>query len=276
VSPVDQATPLSQTALGIEAALALAGLVLLWRLALSPRARRERAVRLPPWSLSGIDFLCFLCFAFVAVGAVSGLGALYLHYHKLDLAGQAILGATLQDGGILVGIYGFYALIGSRIGDRLGPVDVGGSMRTGLATFLIAWPIVAAVTWAWSLLLEKAGVSTQKQELLEIFEGMRSAVQRDLFVALAVIVVPAAEELLFRAGLFRYLRTRIPRGVAMLATSLLFAYLHGAWISLLPLAVLACIFCLAYERTGLIGTTIVAHALFNLNTVFMNVTGLGS
>jgi membrane protease YdiL (CAAX protease family) len=43
-----------------------------------------------------------------------------------------------------------------------------------------------------------------------------------------------------------------------------------------PLTGLACVFCLAYERTGLIGTVIVAHALFNLNTMFMVLTGVGS
>ena len=39
--------------------------------------------------------------------------------------------------------------------------------------------------------------------------------------------------------------------------------------SLAPLVVLAVAFSLAYERTGHIGTAIVAHALFNLNTVIL-------
>jgi membrane protease YdiL (CAAX protease family) len=95
--------------------------------------------------------------------------------------------------------------------------------------------------------------------------------------------VPAAEEILFRAGLFRYLRTRIPRWAAIGLTSALFGALHVSWgspmvglQSLLPLTALAVVFCLAYERTGLIGTTIVAHALFNLNTMFLVVSGIGS
>lgn len=37
---------------------------------------------------------------------------------------------------------------------------------------------------------------------------------------------------------------------------------------------LAVIFSLAYERTGHIGTPIVAHALFNLNTVLLILSGI--
>jgi membrane protease YdiL (CAAX protease family) len=41
-----------------------------------------------------------------------------------------------------------------------------------------------------------------------------------------------------------------------------------------PLIALGAIFSIAYERTGRIGTTIVAHALFNLNTVFLVLAGI--
>jgi membrane protease YdiL (CAAX protease family) len=118
---------------------------------------------------------------------------------------------------------------------------------------------------------------------VSILANTGSAALRWLFVAVATILVPAAEELLFRAGLFRYLRTRVPRWAAIGFTSVLFGALHVAWgdhmaglPSLLPLIVLAVVFCLAYERTGTIGTTIVAHACFNLNTMLLVVTGMGS
>ena len=38
---------------------------------------------------------------------------------------------------------------------------------------------------------------------------------------------------------------------------------------------LAVMFSLSYERTGKIGTPIVAHALFNLNTVLLILSGVG-
>jgi hypothetical protein len=147
----------------------------------------------------------------------------------------------------------------------------------------MAMPLVLATSSAWEFALQKLGLPDEKQELVSILESTSSVALRWLFVAVATFLVPAAEEILFRAGLFRYLRTRVPRWVAIGFTSALFGALHVAWgdhmaglPSLLPLIALAVVFCLAYERTGKIGTTIVAHACFNLNTMFLVVTGAGS
>jgi membrane protease YdiL (CAAX protease family) len=40
------------------------------------------------------------------------------------------------------------------------------------------------------------------------------------------------------------------------------------------LVALGIIFSLAYERTGRIGTTIIAHGLFNLNTIILILCGV--
>ena len=74
----------------------------------------------------------------------------------------------------------------------------------------------------------------------------------------------------------------MPRWAALLIPALLFASLHVNWVTLeglasfAPLAVLAIMFSLAYERTGHIGTPMVAHALFNLNTVILIFAGVGT
>jgi hypothetical protein len=92
----------------------------------------------------------------------------------------------------------------------------------------------------------------------------------------AILVAPISEELLFRAGIFRYVRTRLPRWLALLLPALLFALLHLDVGSFVPLVTLAVIFSLAYERTGNIGTTMVAHALFNLNAAVLVLAGVDS
>jgi membrane protease YdiL (CAAX protease family) len=75
----------------------------------------------------------------------------------------------------------------------------------------------------------------------------------------------------------------MPRWAAISSTSVVFGALHVQWSdhmgglpSLLPLVVLAAVFCVAYERTGSIVTPIVAHALFNLNMIVLVMTGVGS
>jgi len=93
-------------------------------------------------------------------------------------------------------------------------------------------------------------------------------------IVLAAIVAPITEELIFRAGLFRYLRTRIPRALALILPALLFALLHGNLAAFTPLCALGVFFALAYERTGSIAVPMIAHALFNLHTIVRVMAGI--
>ena len=89
-----------------------------------------------------------------------------------------------------------------------------------------------------------------------------------------MIIAPLTEELIFRAGLFRYLRTRVPRWIALLAPATIFAALHSNLVAFVPLLLLGVLFSLAYERTGRISVTIVAHSLFNLHTILLILAGV--
>jgi membrane protease YdiL (CAAX protease family) len=271
----------STAAFAFEIALLVCGLWLMWRLALAPGARARREDRLAEWRLPPIDFACFLCFAFVGAIILSGVAGLIVRRVSMSPDASTLIGSAVSEGGLLLGIAGFYLVFGARVrGPGAGPAPLA-ALRSGAATFLIAMPIVVALGDAWGFFLTRMGLPAGKQELVDILENTHSAGLRWLFVAVAALLVPAAEELLFRAGLFRYFRTRAPRWAAIVLTSSLFGALHVAWgdhmaglPAFLPLVALAAVFCLAYERTGMIGTTIVAHALFNLNTIFQVVTGL--
>ena len=103
-----------------------------------------------------------------------------------------------------------------------------------------------------------------------VIHGTTLSVQAAL---LAVGIAPLVEELLFRAGLFRWLRTRTSRPASLLLPALIFASLHGSLAALAPLLVLAVILSLAYERSGHVLTPITAHALFNLNTLLIILAG---
>jgi len=137
-----------------------------------------------------------------------------------------------------------------------------------------------ATAKAWEVLLRLSGLPVERQDLIGIFANVESSWMLALMISLAVLIAPITEELVFRAGLYRYFRTRIPRVVALVAPALFFAALHVNWdtlrglSSLVPLVVLAVLFSIAYERTGNIGTPMVAHALFNLNTVALILSGV--
>jgi hypothetical protein len=270
-------------AAGFEIALILCGAWLIWRHALSPRARAARVLRLGEWSLPAIDFACFLCFAFVGATALSAVAGFSLRHAHLSQDALMVAGGAVMHTGVLLGLAAFFLLYGARaqLGSAKG--SVAPALRSGLVTFLVAVPLVDGVSFIWDYLLTWSGLPVEKQDMVDILENTGSAAVKWSLIAIATLLVPVTEEVLFRGGLFRYFRTRMPRWLAIGLTSVLFGALHVSWgdhlgglPSFAPLTVLAVIFCLAYERTGLIGTTIVAHALFNLNTYILVAAGIGS
>ena len=264
----------------LELVFALAGAVLLWRLALRPAARKRHApAPLLPWNAPASEFLLFLLL--VIMGSFAAALAAELSLKYLPFRGDA---ATVYKGaaaqlGMLVGVLLFW-LRGRRDGPTP-PATRHGIFLSGLVTFLISLPVLMAVAKAWELFLQLCGLPVDKQDLIGMFRNADSAAMVIIMLILAVVIAPLTEELVFRAGLYRYFRTRMPHWVALLAPAIFFATLHVNWktlqglSSLAPLVVLAMMFSLAYERTGRIGTAVVAHALFNLNTVLLIFSGVG-
>jgi membrane protease YdiL (CAAX protease family) len=274
-------TPAQIAAASFEIGLVLLGLWLIWKLAPGLGAREPRKALLAEWRIPAIDFACFLCFAFVGATTLSALAGLLLRRAHLSPDASMVAGGAVMHLGILAGLAGFLlAFRGRAFGP--GAVAVLPALRSGLATFLVAVPLVDGTSLAWEFLVNKMGLPDEKQDMVDLLLNTHSASLRWSLVAVATLLVPLTEEALFRGGLFRYFRTRVPRWAAIALTSALFGALHVSWgdhmaglPSLAPLTVLAVIFCLAYERTGSIGTTIVAHALFNLNTFLLVMAGLG-
>ena len=112
------------------------------------------------------------------------------------------------------------------------------------------------------------------QEAIDLLRHIDSSSLRLALLVVAILLAPMTEELVFRAGIFRYVRTRLPRWVALLLPAVLFASLHNNLGTFVPLVALAIVFSIAYERTGNIGTTIVAHALFNLSSALLVLAGV--
>lgn len=263
----------------IELTLACMGAVLLWRFALRPAARLQHSpAPLLAWNAPIIEFLLFL--AFVVVGSFLAALAAELSVNHLPFRGDAATvfkGAAAQLG-MLAGVLAYWAR--AKRPEPAPPPTRHGIFLSGAATFLISLPLVMASAKAWELFLRLCGLPVDKQDLIGMFRNADSPAMIVIMIALAVLIAPTTEELVFRAGLFRYFRTRMPHWVALLAPAIFFATLHVNWStlqglsSLLPLTVLAMMFSLAYERTGRIGTAVVAHALFNLNTVVLVFCGV--
>ncbi|MFP4283743.1 MAG: CPBP family intramembrane glutamic endopeptidase [Opitutales bacterium] len=237
---------------------------------------------LHPWSLKWVDFALFIWTAFM-VSLLSGAIGLWL---------ARLLAATPEGKSPPMGLFaivsglcmhgGFIAVFTlwhrAHRGLRSGPVDTRPLaplviVGRALLFLLAAYPLLALVTGAWEALLRALGeaglpVAVKPQDAVGIFADYRSEPLSFLALALvAVVLAPIAEELVFRAGVYRFLLSRFSRRRAILVSSLLFGVLHFSLFGFLPLALLGVVLCLAYDWTGNIRVPIVLHMLFNLNTV---------
>ncbi len=270
-----------QTATILEFILLFAGAGYLIWLLLSPagRAIRLRPPVLQPWDLDPARFL-LLAWGVVAT-VVLGLvlvpvvfGAGLRARPEGQVLERIVSGSMIDVGAIAAWLLARLALPGWLHGsfDWDQRRSRAASLRTGFLTFIAVVPIVAVTGVAWSALLQFLGLPTAPQELVDYFAEARSTLLLGTMIVLALVVAPVSEELLFRAGLFRYLRTRVPRWLAFTLSAGIFAALHANWTSFLPLFILGVIFAVAYERTGRIAVPMIAHALFNLNTLLLLLT----
>jgi hypothetical protein len=259
-----------------ETALVLGGLVALgWQI---KRARREAPVGIEPWRATLLDFGIWVWI--VCCGIYVGLNVLRFAYpavNSLPLKSvDVLLLASVMQASALAAQVG---LIFSRRPFSPAPVNrarLPGRRVVGEAVlaWLAAYPLLAVASLAWQTALELAqriwvNLQTPPQEAVKMLAQSSSAGENALLVFFAVLVAPVAEELFFRAGLYRFLKSRLPANLAMVAASFLFALSHFNLESFLPLFVLGLLLARLYERTGHIAPPILFHALFNLATILL-------
>ena len=268
----------------LEYLLCAVGLVLLWRVVLRPEARRAYAAtgpKLLTWETGPSEFLLYVFVIFGAGLFASFASGLLLSRFGASADAKTILSTAAFQLGMLCAVAALPLDFGGAKSTR-GLPGVKPDLRGGAVTFLIALPLVTLANLIGLGVLKLTGLPAEEQDLLQLFARANSGTMLATLIFLAVVMAPLTEELLFRATIFRFLRTRTPRWLSLLLPGVVFASLHVNWTnldglaSLLPLIALAVIFSIAYERTGRIGTAIAAHALFNLHTILLLFAGVGS
>jgi membrane protease YdiL (CAAX protease family) len=289
-SPEFVVTPLLVALFVVEMILILAGLFFLLR---TPRQIGLRLLGLAPARLTASPFRIseiFLAGAFAFGGAIilqvvfisigrrycpppvdGGMGT----FHVLVAAGFQL--------GLVAGLAHawFWHLRPSRRSPALSPAEpvpeTGSAfrpvLRDGTGAFVIALPVVWLVSFLWQNTLALFGIEAPPQDIVLLFARSGDWLSLGAMIIFAVLVAPVAEELLFRVGLFRWLRGRVVRTLALLVPAIAFSMLHASLAVLGPLVALSVVFSLAYERSGRAGVPILAHALFNLNTIILVLAG---
>ncbi len=271
--------------IGLEVVIWLAGLVALWRVVAARRVFASPS--LAPWPVTVEGF---------ALGVLLTVGgALALPYAVTHL-GDNWLGAAARDGawwqavqaaafqlGLLAGL--LVAALFLRL-NKVGRISALAAPEVfrpeptrypvvaGVTVFLISIPVINGIGLAWKTLVEALGFSAAEQDMVGLFRDCDDPERWLFMVGLATVIAPLTEELVFRAGLFRFLRNRLPRGLALIIPAMVFALLHGNLVAVVPLCALGAFFAIAYEQTGRISVPIIAHALFNLHTILLVMAGV--
>lgn len=145
------------------------------------------------------------------------------------------------------------------------------ALLQGALGYIMAMPIIWIVSKAWQLFLKTfyaLGVdfTASPQPLVELIVTTHDHWPLFLMAILAIFIAPITEEIVFRGILYRYFKSHIHPGPALLLSSLLFACMHFNLLSFLPLFIFGLLLGRNYERTGSLITPITLHALFNANT----------
>lgn len=235
-----------------------------------PKAPRERVA---PWTISWLDFGLFAAYAVMCPVALQAL----LYPLLLDYVPEDWLTAivTIVAQAAYVGVFCYYRFVNWRLFNM--PVNTvkqaaSASFLQGMAYYLMGFPFIWLVGLLWMSLLhwlESLGLElpTEAQSIVTIFAELDSSVLLLVYLLVAVVGAPIAEELIFRAGLYRFLKSRQSAPVAMIISATIFAAVHWNALSFTSLVAVGIVLCIAYEVSGNIKVPIFLHAIFNANSI---------
>ena len=209
-----------------------------------------------PWLYMRAILLIVFCVEGALVGAVSRFGKLF---HPL------LWEAIIQISGFGTALL-LIALVPprGRLLDKLGVRNIRlGDIGIALAGLgmIYAWQFLA--TPLWDKVLNALELSYEPhQALLEACDDA-SLTYFLALTALAGVLIPIVEELMFRRLLFGLLRP-IGKVAAMLATALIFAAAHGFLYGLPALFGLGLVFQWQYLHTGNLLTPMMTHIVYNI------------
>jgi len=243
---------------------------------------------LPYWSVNLPEFL-FFAFLVITMGF---LGQSLVHSllgsaisHSPNRSGLEIFAyGTGLHGGVLLGclispalrrrLYSEYGAQPTTVPRSMPGPTLAQVLRYAAGTLLVALPMLSLLSFGWTELLRLLGLPDEPQDLIATFSETKSVLVIAGMLLVACVLAPLSEELMFRAGLYRFIRQKLGRTSALLVSSLCFGALHGNWAGFLPLVVLGLMLAQVYEATGSLRVIVIAHGLFNLNTLFLVLSGL--
>lgn len=247
--------------------------------------------RLAYWPVSGFE--AALLFVLIIMLVIVSQGLLLQLFGKIVKTSQdrpglemVLNGLATHGGGLLA--WPLFTLLRSRLYadyNAAPPAPVSPAparagwprvIFAGFVTWITAFALIALVSWGWTELLQLLGMQIEPQDSIAVFKNTGSPLVLIGMFLVACVLAPMNEEMLFRRGLHHFLRQRFGRMLSLCVSASIFGLVHVNLAGFLPLATLGVMLALAYERTGDIRVPIIAHGLFNLNTIVALLAGLSA
>lgn len=146
------------------------------------------------------------------------------------------------------------------------------AIRESLATYVACFPWMFGLLWVALTVAGALGIEPQVEAIHELLFVEARPQTLVLTVLLACVIGPVAEECLFRGVLFGALRRYSSRGVALLASSALFAAMHTNLVGFFPIFALGGLLAVLYERSGSLAGPIAVHIVHNTLLVGLGLT----
>jgi membrane protease YdiL (CAAX protease family) len=202
-----------------------------------------------------------LCIWFLMLGreALAEQGAREVEFRH-------IVGSALTYASVVIFIVGALVYRNEPLARVFGWSSCGfvAALGRALLCLLAAYPLLMLVQ---SMVYGVSGGDLTPQDVVEFLQKAQTPRDRTAILAMAVVIAPLSEEVIFRGFLYPVGKRYFGPFASALSTALLFAVLHGHMASIPALFTLALCLSLAYEKTGSIMVPVLMHSVFNAISV---------
>ncbi|HKX62146.1 MAG TPA: CPBP family intramembrane glutamic endopeptidase, partial [Verrucomicrobiae bacterium] len=133
----------------------------------------------------------------------------------------------------------------------------------GLAAGALMVPVAQGLKQVSEVLMAFLNEGSTPQPAIQVLQVAVPLPQRICFGFATIVLVPLAEEALFRGVAYRAIRERGYPKTALIVSSVLFGLIHVNLAILVPLTLFAMLLAILYEKTGALLAPVAAHSIFN-------------
>ncbi len=255
------------------------------------RSRRQIVIDngVPAWPIGWVDFGIFACAMIITVFVVQNVAAVL--FLSAPIEGEApqeltprlaVFAVLLLQLPMLAVFYAARRFYPGHYAGQLNNAEltVGVAFRQAVSLFLMCLPLIWIASLIWTHLLtalEAAGAidAFEPQALITLFQDGGDPIAISLLVALAILLAPIVEEIVFRGCVYRFLKSQTTLLPAQILSGCVFSFMHWNLMSFVPLVIVGVFLARVYEKSGNLMVAIWFHAFFNAFSLLMLfITGL--